>query len=212
MSLIRKSFLFLLCVSIPVLMLSSCSSVPMLHVNYTVPEKTLQLADKKVSLEIRDSRQDMEMFSEGAKEDFQNATESISLSVAEGREKGFKVGMFPLPDLMKRIFKERLNGLGMGVVSEKDMTGKEPKIVIDIKAFKLELTPGSIKRNWKASMTYGVEISGNGKTLAGTTITGQSERLRIIGKKEADLLASDLITDLVNRLDVQALLKQAGIS
>jgi len=211
MPLIRKSFWFLLSLSIMVFTMPSCSSVPMLNVNYTVPEKTSQLAGKQVFLEIRDSRQDKEMFNEGAKEDFQNATESVSLSVAEGSEKGFKVGIFPLPDLMKRIFKERLSGQGMSVVDDKDMTGATPKIVVDIKAFKLELTPGTIKRNWKASLTYGVEISGKGKTLAGTTITGQSERLRIIGKKEADLLASDLITDLVNRLDVQALLKQAGL-
>jgi hypothetical protein len=212
MPLIRKSFWLLLSLSIMVFMMPSCSSVPMLNVHYKVPDKTSQLAGKQVFLEIRDSRQDKEMFGEGAKEDFLNATETISLSVAEGSEKGFKVGMFPLPDLMKRIFQERLNGLGMSVASDKDMNGTSPKVVIDIKAFKLELTPGSIKRNWKASLTYGVEISGNGKTLAGTTITGQSERLRIIGKKEADLLASDLITDLVNRLDVQALLKQAGLS
>jgi hypothetical protein len=211
MPLIRKYFWFLLSVTVLVFIVTSCSSVPMLNVNYTVPDKTSQLSGKAVLLEIKDSRQDKEMFGSGAKEEFLNATETISLSVAEGSEKGFKVGMFPLPDLMKRIFKERLNGLGMRVVTDKDKTGAEPKVVIDIKAFKLELTPGTIKRNWKASMTYGVEISTNGKTLAGTTITGQSERLRIIGKKEADSLASDLITDLVNRLDVQALFKQAGL-
>ena len=67
----------------------SCSTVPVLHVNYRVPEKTNQLEGKRVFLEIRDSRTDKDMLGEGAKEDFKNILENVSLSVAEGNERGF---------------------------------------------------------------------------------------------------------------------------
>jgi hypothetical protein len=209
---IKKSFGFLFSVSALLLTMFSCSTVPMLNINYKVPEKTNQLEGKRVLLEIRDSRQDKDIFGEGAKEDFQNASETISLSIAEGNEKGFKIGIFPLTDLMRQVFEERFKSLGISVVADKNKTGEEPGIVIDLKAFKLELTNGTIKRTWKASMIYGVEISSKGKVLAATTITGQSEKLKIIGRTEANSLVSDLVTDLVNRLDVQALLKQAGIN
>ena len=198
-------------VSVLFLFMISCSSVPMLNINYRAPEKTGQLAGKKVVLEIKDSRTDKDMLDPGAKEEFQNASESLSLSVAEGNEKGFKIGIFQLTDLMRQVFEERFKSFGITTLTDKEKTGGEPKVVIEIKAFKLELTPGTIKRNWRASMNYGIEISGNGKTLAGTTITGQSEKLKIIGKKEADSLASDLVTDLVNRVDMPALFKQAGL-
>jgi hypothetical protein len=207
----KSSWFFFPIAVLAATMMLSCSSVPMLNVNYKVPEKTNQLVGKRVLLEIRDSRQDKEMFGAGAKEDFQNATETVSLSVAEGNEKGFKIGLFPLSDIMRQVFEERFKSLGMVVVTDKDKTGEEPGIVIDLRAFNLDLTPGTIKRDWKASMTYNVEISSKGKALATTQITGQSEKLRIIGRKEADSLVSDLVTDLVNRLDVQALLKQAGL-
>ena len=207
----RSSWFFFSIAMFAATMMLSCSSVPMLNINYKVPEKTSQLEGKRVFFEIRDSRPDKDMFGEGAKEDFQNATETISLSVAEGNEKGFKVGIFPLSDLMKQIFRERLKSLGMVIEADREKAEKRQRSSVDIQAFKLELTPGTIKRNWKASMTYNVEISDKGKALATTQITGQSEKLKIIGRKEADSLVSDLVTDLVNRLDVQALLKQAGL-
>ena len=208
---IKKFFVFLFSVSALLLTMLSCSTVPMLNINYKVLEKTNLLEGKRVLLEIRDSRQDKDIFGEGAKEDFQNASETISLSIAEGNEKGFKVGIFPLTDLMRQVFEERFKSLGISVVTDKNKTGEEPRIVIDLKAFKLELIKGTIKRTWKSSMIYGVEISSKGKVLTATTITGQSEKLKIIGRTDADSLVSDLVTDLVNRLDVQALLKQAGL-
>jgi|WetSurMetagenome_2_1015567.scaffolds.fasta_scaffold24770_4 hypothetical protein len=208
----RSSWIFFSIAMLAATMMLACSSVPMLNINYKVPEKTSHLEGKRVLFEIRDSRQDKDIFGEGAKEDFQNATETVSLSVSEGNEKGFKVGIFPLSDLMKQVFGERLKSLGMVIEADREKAGEAPKIIVDIQVFKLELTPGTIKRNWKASMTYNVEISDKGKALATTQITGQSEKLKIIGRKEADSLVSDLVTDLVNRLDVQALLKQAGLN
>jgi len=207
----QRSFGILFSISMLSLIMLSCSSVPMLNVNYRIPDKTSQLEGKKVFLEIKDSRLDKEMLGDTAKEEFQNISENVSLSVAEGNEKGFKIGVFTLTSLMQEIFKERLKSLGMDVVTDKNKKGLEPAVVIDLQTFKLDLIKSAIKRTWTASMAYNVEITDKGKTLAGNKISGQSEKLKIIGRKEADSLMSDLITDLANRLDAPAFFKQAGI-
>ena len=189
----------------------SCSTVPVLHVNYRVPGKTNQLQGKKVFLEIRDSRTDKDMLGEGAKEDFKNILESVSLSVAEGNERGFKIGVFPVTDLMREIFRERLTGLGLDVVTDINSRGEEPTVVIDLQTFKLDLIKGTVKRTWTAKVAYIAEIQDKGKALASNKISGESEKLKIVFRKEADSLMSDLITDLTNRLDVEALLRKAGL-
>jgi hypothetical protein len=189
----------------------SCSTVPVLHVNYRVPEKTKQLEGKKIFLEIRDSRADKDMLGEGAKEEFMNNLENISLSVAEGDERGFKIGIFPVTDMMREIFRERLTGLGLDVVTDINGRGEEPTVLIDLQTFKLDLSKGTVKRTWTASMAYNAEIQNKGKMLAGNRISGESEKLRIVLRREADSLMSDLVTDLANRLDAEALLRQAGL-
>jgi hypothetical protein len=207
----QRYFGILFSISMLFLILLSCSTVPMLNVNYRIPDKTSQLEGKKVFLEIKDSRLDKEMLGDTAKEEFQNISENVSLSVAEGNEKGFKIGIFTLTSLMQEIFKERLKSLGLEVVTDKNKKGQEPTVVIDLQTFKLDLIKSTIKRTWTASIAYNVEIADKGKVLEGNKISGQSEKLKIIGRKEADSLMSDLITDLANRMDAPALLKQAGI-
>ncbi|MBN1627346.1 MAG: hypothetical protein JW944_12560 [Deltaproteobacteria bacterium] len=208
---LKKYAVVFFLISLLTLILSSCSGVPVLNVNYRSPVKAAPLEGIKVFLEIRDSRTDREIFGEGAKEDFLNAPETISLSVAEGNEKGFKIGLFPIDELMQEIFRERLRCLGLEVNTVLNNKGDEPVVVIDLQTFKLDLTKGTVKRTWTAGMAYSVEISDKGKVLAGTRISGQSEKMKIIRRKEADSLMSDLVTDLANRLDAAALFRQAGL-
>ena len=211
MAALKKYACKLLFITILMIIMSSCSTVPMLHVNYRTPDITDQLKGKRVFLDVRDVRSDKEMMGSGAKEDFANISETISLSVAEGNDKGFKVGIFTVTDLMKEVFKERMKGLGLDVVTDISSRGQEPTVIVDIQTFKLDKITGTVKRTWTAKMAYSVEISGNGKTLASNRISGESEKLKILSRKEADSLMSDLVTDLVNRLNVEALFKEAGI-
>jgi len=208
---IQKYIGILFSINLLLLTMLSCSTVPLLNINYKVPDKTNQLEGKKVFLEIRDSRSDKDMLGDGAKEDFQNISDSVSLSVSEGNEKGFKIGVFPVTSLMQEIFKERLKSLGLDVVTDINRRGDEPKVVIDLQTFKLDLVKSTLKRTWTASMAYNIEISDKGKVVVSNKISGESEKLKIIMRKEADSLMSDLITDLANRLDGAALFKQAGI-
>ena len=208
---LKKYFGVFLSIILLLLTMLSCSTVPILHVNYRVPNKTNQLEGKRIFLEIRDSRSDKEIFGEGAKQDFKNAPDTISLSVAEGDEKGFKIGIFTVTDLMQEIFKERLTSIGLDVVTDINSKGSETEVIIDLQTFKLDLTKGTVKRTWTANMAYNVEIVDNGKAIATNKIRGKSEKMKIMFRKEADALISDLITDVANRLDVDSLMRQAGL-
>jgi hypothetical protein len=207
----KKNIVVFFSTNFLLLTMLSCAGVPVLNINYKVPDKNNQLEGKKVFLEIKDSRSDKNMLGDGAKEDFANISDNISLSVAEGNEKGFKIGLFQLTSLMQEIFKERLKSLGMEVVTDINKRGEEPKIVIELQSFKLDLVKSTFKRTWTGKMAYNIEISDNGKIFKGNEISGESEKLKILQRKEADSLMSDLVTDLANRLNVPALFKQAGI-
>ena len=206
-----KKYAGIFLIGLLLLTMFGCSTVPILHVNYRVPEKTKQLEGKKVFLEIRDSRTDKDMLGQGAKQDFMNILENVSLSVAEGNERGFKIGVFSVTDMMREIFRERLKGMGLDVVTDINSRGEEPTVLIDIQTFKLDLIKGTVKRTWTGSMAYNAEIQDKGKMLAGKRISGESEKLKIVLRKEADSMMSDLVTDLANRLDAEALLRQAGL-
>jgi hypothetical protein len=211
MTAFKKYFGSMVSIILFLLVMPSCSTVPVLSINYRAPVKTNQLEGKKVFLEIKDSRADRDMLGEGAKEDFNGQSEGISLSVAEGEEKGFKIGVFPLDTLMQEVFKTRLESFGLEVLTNLSQKGEALTVVIDLQEFKLDKIKGTIKRTWTGKMAYVVEISEKGKVLANNKIRGESEKLKIIRKQEADSLMSDLITDLANRLDAEALFRQAGI-
>jgi hypothetical protein len=189
----------------------ACSSIQIISIYYKMPAKNNVLTGKKVFLEVRDSRPDKDILGPGAKEDFTNLSDSLSLSIAEGDEKGFKIGLFSVIPLMQEIFKERLMNLGMEVVTDKSQTGV-PAVVIDLNTFKLDLIKGTVKRTWSASMAYTAGISYNGKVYKGNEINGHYESFKVIGRNGASNLMSSLVTDLANRVDVTALFKEAGIN
>ena len=207
----KKYFVGFFSINMLLLMMFSCTGVPILNINYATPGKTNQLAGKKVFLEVVDSRPDKDILGPGAKEDYNTLSENISLSVAEGDEKGFKIGLFHPKALMEEIFKERFKSMGMDVVTDSNTIGDRPKVVIDIQTLKLDLIKSTIKKTWTGKMVYNVEISYLDKSVKVNEISGEYEELKIFGKKEADSLLSNLVTDLVNRLDVEALFRQAGI-
>jgi len=51
----------------------------------------------------------------------------------------------------------------------------------------------------------------DGSILSRQSVNGSAERIKIVGKSEAEKLLSELMTDTVNQMDVGALFKQAGL-
>ena len=56
-------------------------------------------------------------------------------------------------------------------------------------------------------MTYQANLIRQNRFAAGETVTGSAERLRVVGSKDAELVIGELITDVVNRLNLSELFK-----
>jgi len=183
----------------------SCASIPELKVLYKLPAPSKDLKGKKVFLAVEDVRKTKELFGEGAKQQFRNYIGNISLSVARYNETGFKIGPFPLPAMVKEGFKKRLENAGIEVLSER--SHGEPQLLIVINRFILDL----VDRTWIAKMSYEAKLMKEGTILAAQIIEGEAERVKVIGRKEADTVTGEIFTDMVNRLNLLRLFRQAKL-
>ncbi len=182
----------------------SCATIPHLNVEYRLPPKSDELKGKKVSLVFEDRRAVKDILGKGAQKDFKNFSGNISYSLARGKEKGFKIGLHTIPSLFMEVFKLRLENLGIEVVSEGEKD--ETAIVIVLKDLILDL----INRKWVVTMDYEAGLVRDQKILARQMISGQGERLKLVGRGQADVVMGEIFTDMVNRLNVARLFQQAS--
>lgn len=181
----------------------SCSSIPELKIIYRLPERSDELKGMSVSLVFEDSRGTKTVLGEGAKNEFKFFAGNISMSLARGNEEGFLIGLLDIRSLFMEAFKNRLETLGVTVIPEK---GKgEIDLVIDLKEFLLDLAD----RRWVGRIGYEARIEKSGKMLVKQSIRGEAERLKIIGHSQADEVMGSLFTDVMNRLDLPIMFKQA---
>ena len=184
---------------------SFCGSKNFLVVNYQLPAEPEIPATPSVSLVILDSREDPTIVTRTAKTVLKDFHGNFALIVDRENENSRLVGAFSLQSLMRELFKHRLENAGVRVASGEER--RETVVEIVLKAFKLDF----VERNWIIDMTYQANLLKQDRFVAGETITGSAERLRIAGSKEAEKVIGELITDVVNRLNLNALFKSDQI-
>jgi hypothetical protein len=163
------------------------------------------LKGKKVFVGFEDARKSKDLIGKGAQEQYKNFSGNITLYFARGDEDGFRIGVYHIPSLFKAVFKERLEYMGAEVVSEKKES--ETEMMIVLKDLVLDL----VDRDWVVTMDYEAKLMKDGEFLASQTISGQAERLKVLGRRDADKLMGEIFTDVVNKLDVPRLFQQAGL-
>lgn len=183
----------------------SCAPLPFLNLNYRLPQQRDDLKGKKVFMTIQDARSDKEIIGEGARSEFKNYSGNISFSLARGTESGFKIGVFDVPSLLKQAFKARLESAGISVLEKKAQA--EIELEVSLGDFKLDL----VDRKWKARMGYEAKLMKDGKLLSKQMISGEAERLKVIGRGQADEVLGEIFTDTMNKLDLVNLFRQAGL-
>jgi hypothetical protein len=183
----------------------TCSTISFLKVNYHLPVTTSDLKGKSVFLSFEDARQNQDLLGEGARQDFKNFSNNISFSVSQGTGDGYNIGVFDLPSLFLEAFKRRFEALGIEVVQKKNESQIEIKIVLT--AFLLD----QVGRSWTFDMGYDARLIKGGNMLAKQMISGQSERVKLLGLREADILVGESFTGLANQLDLERLFQQAGL-
>ena len=200
-----ETLLWIVVIPLALGFLVRCASIPELQVLYKMPQSTFRLKGKEVRLEIYDSRPSKKLFTPAASREFGVFTGNLSYSFARYNEKGFKIGVFSLQEVLEKSFIKRLEADGLKVVSDKD--SGLPKLVVVIEKLHLDYA----SRRWIAEMAYEVKITKGGRVLASQHLSGKVERTKLLGRKGADAVISELLTEMVNRLDVAKLLAQAHL-
>ena len=181
----------------------ACSNKPFLVVQYQPPSSTDTLAGKEVSQVITDDRETKTFLSESAKKSLREFNETYSLVVLKEDGSGDLLGIYEIDALFNEIFKQRLNNLGLQVSPPANQS--EYEFEIKLKEFKLDL----VGRKWVVDMSYQANLSKNSRLLAMESVAGSAERLKVMGHSNAEKLIGELLTDMVNKLDLVKLFQQA---
>ena len=179
---------------------SFCASKNFIAVNYQLPEEPKIPGETAVSIDLKDSRVDPAIVTKSAKMALKDFSGNFTLVVQKNNDKRL-VGAFSLQSMITQIFKERLENAGIAVAPEGQ--SRETVVEIILKAFKLDL----VGRKWVINMTYQANLVRQNRFIAGETVTGSAERLRVVDNKYAEMVIGELITDVVNRLNLNELFK-----
>lgn len=185
--------------------LNACTGRPYLIVDYQVPHASQQLAGQSVRLEIKDMREDPYIFTPRASMEFRDFEERYALAWIMEDQSRILAGEHDLQNLFKEAFKKRLEVLGVSVVPDHQETA--PLFEVDLKEFKIDLQ----NHKWMAKVSYMVNLGKDEKTIAHENVVGTAERTKIIGRKGADTVISEIFSDMLNRVDIIKLFENAEL-
>jgi hypothetical protein len=210
MKMINQGKRLALGVLLMVTVLGSCASIPILEITYGIPPDSNSLEGKEVSFRVLDARSDKDMIGPGAEKDLEQWAGDFYLSLARGTKRGFRKGIYGLPQLLEEVFRKRLETVGVKVVEAPG--GEHPALVVALNGFFLDLTTVSVvEKKWVATLEYEARLENPDGSMAKQTISGKHEKTKLIGLKQANEMLGDLVTDAVNRLDLERLFEQAGV-
>jgi ABC-type uncharacterized transport system auxiliary subunit len=181
----------------------ACANKPFLIVHYQLPAPADTPMNKRVSLMIRDIRENKAFLSESARKSLPEFNDTYSLVVVKADGSGNLLGIYEVEALIAETFERRLNSLGLQVGPSADQS--EYELEIKLSKFNLDLTG----RNWVVTMNYQANLSKNSRVLAVESVDGSAQRLKMMGAGDAEKLLGELLTDMVNRLDLERLFQQA---
>ena len=183
--------------------LSACASRPYLKVNYQLPDN---IPDKPAITEIRlsvvDQRNDPDSLSITAREKLKNFHESYMLIIApKGKDTPIE-GVYDLKTLFETVFRRRLDQLGIQAVHS--TSSQIPKLEVAVTLFQLDLKD----YKWHFRMSYAVRLVKDGNVLVKQTISGEAKRADVPGMDDAGITVSEIYAELINQLDITALLNK----
>ncbi|MCP4745909.1 MAG: hypothetical protein GY874_07165 [Desulfobacteraceae bacterium] len=185
--------------------IAGCADRYYLIVDYQVPVITSHLEGQTIQLQIKDLREDKKIFSPEAEEQFSRFKNRYSLAWIKQDGSRALIGEFDLKGIFKKAFAKRLQNLGVLIASNE--ATHVPVMQLSINHLKID----QLDRKWIATISYEASLSSDTKLIARERVTGSAERIKILGRKGADTVLSDIFTDLLNRLDIVKLFEQAKL-
>lgn len=181
----------------------SCAQTSYIDVGLLLPPAYDSLAGYTVFIETRDLRGDAQIFNPRAQEQFSNFTGLFSLILEEPDNQRTVLGAYELPLLFETAMAQRLRKLGA-------MTADTPApdalvLHLTINRFTINL----VDRKWMTDISYEAALSQDGRRLARERVIGSAQRAQIMGRIGAEKVVGEIFTEMINRLDMEALFKQA---
>ncbi|MBW2432861.1 MAG: hypothetical protein JRF36_04615 [Deltaproteobacteria bacterium] len=181
-----------------------CASKNYLVVNYQLPSEPVTVQETEISLIFKDQRTEQILVTQSAKSALKDFSGNFALIVASGNKNERLLGAFSLSSMMETIFRQRFENAGVRVAPQNE--SRPTAVEIILKEFKLDL----IKRKWVVQVTYQANLLEEDRFKGGQTISGNAERLRVVGSKDAEMVIGELLTDAVNRLNLDELFDSSG--
>ena len=193
--------------TIPALVLAffagACTPKPFLKVQYQLPSPSSTLEGEKAAITVTDMRGKNTFLTENAKKSLKNFNETFSLVVLAEDGSGNLTGVYDIVPLFTEVFQQRLKNEGIQVAAVVD--DAKPELKIEITEFQLDL----VGRKWVVSINYRASLLDSGDLLSMESVSGEAERLKVTGKSDAEKILAELLTDMVNKLNLVRLFQQA---
>ena len=202
---LRKRLIFLIPALILAFFAGACGSKPFLKVQYQLPSPSSTLEGKQVSLTVSDMRSKETLVTETARKSLRDFKGTFSLVVLREDGSGNLRGAYDLVSLFSEVFQQRLKNEGIQATTVTDST--LPELKIEITEFQIDYAD----RKWIVGMNYKASLLDNGILLSKESVSGQAERLKVMGKTGAEKILSELLTDVVNKLNLAGLFQQARL-
>jgi hypothetical protein len=183
--------------------LSACASRSYIKVNYqlpgTMPEKP---AVTRIQLKVVDQRSNPDPLSITAREKLNDFNESYMLIMAPKGEDLPVEGVYDLKTLFEKVFRKRLDQMGIQVIDSASL--QIPKLEVAVTHFQLDLQD----YKWHFKMAYIARLVKDGNVIVKQMVSGQAERFDVPGMDDAGTAVSEVYADLINQLDITALLSK----
>lgn len=193
------------CLLTAIVLSGGCAGRGYLMLDYQLPMGSRQLEGQTVQLQIEDQRGAKAILSKAAAHQFEAFNDRFSLSWVMPDKERILVGEYDLETLFKNSFEKRL-ALSGAEISDGG-TPQVPVLTIALKAFTIDLQG----RKWIADVIYQATLSKPGQPEAKELVKGNAERIRVIGRKGADMVISEIFSDVVNRVDIHKMFQQVKL-
>ena len=194
----------LLIATILLFMLAACAKPYHFYVKYDLPEQSPDLRGQKVVLKVLDGRESTDFLTQKAAAEFGLWDGKFAMYHTPKKPKG-DTDTYSLSGLIEAAMKKRLESLGINVVSG-EMEGA-PLFELTLNKFLLDLK----NRTWVSDFSYEVKLTKDNRKTGREKVSGQAERTKVMGRGAGELLVGDILTESINRLNIDKLFKNAGM-
>ncbi len=181
----------------------ACATFHDLKVRYQLPDASSALEGTRMALRFHDARPSPDILGAGAVPEFKNFTGDSAFRIDDAAGAELGRGQYRVMEMVREAFTMRIEAEGVSGAAPGETEGLQRGVVV--KKLLLDLMEG----RWIAKMDFQARLEKSGTLLATQKISGEAERHRIVGRREAHRAMSEIFTDVVNRLDLQELIEHA---